>query len=143
MAAEPFEISSAALLALKPGADPRSGLAVLRTELALDRTQLAWVRTAFTFITAGFAIDKATTAMHEARMLAGTAWVKNSHFIGLTLISCSTLFLVLATMTYVRQARQLAQFKVAPTPHFRAAHAVTCLVLVLGTALCILLLTTD
>ncbi len=121
-------------------ADPRVDLAVQRTELALDRTQLAWVRTAFTLITAGMAIDKGGEALHEARVLAGKNWVSTSHFGGISLAAASTVFLLIASVEYLRQSRALARLKGAQPPLFLPALLISLLVVVLGSALSILLL---
>ena len=122
-------------------ADPRVDLAVLRTELALDRTQLAWVRTAFTLITAGFAIDKGGAALHEARVLAGTNWVSTSHFSGIFLAAAATTFLLIASVAYLQQSRALARLKGVGPSWFPPALLVSLLVVLLGSALSILLLT--
>lgn len=116
-------------------------LAVVRTELALDRTQLAWVRTAFTLITAGLAIDKGGEALHQARVLAGTNWVQGSHLIGTSLTAAATLFLVITSMAYFKQARQLAQLKCAQLPWFPPALMISFFVIFLGCLLEYFLLT--
>ena len=121
-------------------ADPRVDLAVQRTELALDRTQLAWIRTAFTLITAGFAIDRGGAALHQARVLAGTNWVATSHFSGIFLAAAATAFLLIASVAYLLQSRDLARLKGATPPLFPPALLVSLLVVVLGGALSILLL---
>ncbi len=121
-------------------ADPRVDLAVQRTELALDRTQLAWVRTAFTLITAGFAIDKGGDALHEARVLAGTNWLSTSHFGGISLAGAATVFLLIASVAYFRQSRDLARLKGTEPPWLPPALLISLLVIVLGGTLSILLL---
>ena len=122
-------------------ADPRVDLAVVRTELALDRTQLAWVRTAFTLITAGLALDKGAEALHRARVLAGTNWVEGSHVIGTTLSAAATVFLVIASVTYYQQARNLARIKGAKPPLLPPAVLITLLVVFLGSTLSFMLVT--
>ncbi len=122
-------------------ADPRVDLAVLRTELALDRTQLAWVRTAFTLITAGLAIDKGAEALHEARVLAGKNWVTGSHAVGTTLTAAATVFLIIASVAYYQQARNLAQIKGAKPPLLPPAVLITLLVIFLGITLSFMLIT--
>ena len=121
-------------------ADPRVDLAVLRTELALDRTQLAWVRTAFTFITAGLAIDKGAEALHEARVLAGTNWMSGSHAVGVALTAASTMFLLLASVLYLRQARALTRLKGAKPSWFPLALLMSLLVVLLGGTLLMFML---
>lgn len=120
--------------------DPRVDLAVQRTELALERTQLAWIRTAFTFITAGVAIDKATEAMHDARVLAGKNWVQSGHVAGLVLTFTTTVFLILATLSYVRQARALVRLRSIPTGWIPGSLPLSLLVIVLGGVLFLLLM---
>jgi len=123
--------------------DPRVDLAVQRTELALERTQLAWVRTAFTFITAGLALDKGTEALHEARMLAGKNWVQSGHIAGLVLTFATTLFLILASISYVRQARALERLRTIKTGWVPGSLPLSLLVIVLGIVLFVLLLLWD
>jgi putative membrane protein len=82
-------------------ADPRIDLAVERTRLAMERTQLAWVRTVVGLITAGVAIDKGFEALHEARMVAGTAWVSSGHFAGRPLTIVGTVLMTIVTGLYV------------------------------------------
>jgi putative membrane protein len=122
-------------------ADPRVDLAVQRTELALDRTQLAWIRTAFTLITAGFAIDKGGAALHEARVLAGTNWVSTSHFSGIFLAAAATTFLLIASVAYLQQSRELARLKGAKPSLFPPALLISLLVVMLGGVVSTLLLT--
>ena len=124
-------------------ADPRVDLAVLRTELALDRTQLAWVRTAFTLITTGLALDKGAEALHQARVLAGTNWVKGSHVIGPTLTVAATAFLVITSVEYFRRAWDLARLKGGRPSLCPPALLVSVMVILLGIALSIVLLTWD
>jgi uncharacterized membrane protein YidH (DUF202 family) len=127
----------------KPGTDLGTNLAVMRTQFALERTQLAWVRTGFTLITAGFAIDKVAEALHRDRVLQGTNWVQGSHVTGLVLIGSSTLFLGVATFSYLREARRLARLVGNKPPVIPAVLPMTLLVLVLGVVLLILIHTTD
>lgn len=120
--------------------DPRVDLAVQRTELALERTQLAWVRTAFAFITAGLALDKGTEALHEARMLAGKNWAQSGHIAGLVLTFATTLFLIVASNSYVRQARALERLRTIKTGWVPASLPLSLLVIMLGIVLFVLLL---
>lgn len=80
--------------AKNPEGDPRSALAVVRTNfakfrtsLALDRTTLAWIRTAVTFATFGFGIvgffrslvqathDEKAVRLHQAAIHMGVALI--------------------------------------------------------------------
>lgn len=126
--------------AAEEDADPRVDLAVQRTELALDRTQLAWVRTAFTCITAGLAIDKGAEALHKARVVAGTNWVSGSHFVGVVLAAMSTFLLLVASVEYSRQVRRLARIKGTEPRPLPLGLFISVLVIVLGAALSILML---
>jgi len=92
-------------------ADPRIDLAVELTSYAMERTQLAWIRAVMGFITAGLAIDKGTEALHEARVVAGTAWSKNGHFAGMPLTITATPFMEVVTAIYVRRMRQLNRIR--------------------------------
>jgi uncharacterized membrane protein YidH (DUF202 family) len=89
-------------------ADPRVELAVERTMYAIERTQLAWVRTVLGLITGGIAIDKGVSALHQARLISGTAWEKNGHFAGLLLTSFGTGVMALVTIFYVIRLWQLS-----------------------------------
>lgn len=106
-------------------------LAIERTSLALERTQLAWVRTVISFITAGFAIDKATTALHEARLVSGVAWSMYGHVAGISLTTVATAIMILVTITYVRRTRQLRKMRVSkerPTVSTTLLSIFVCLV---------------
>jgi putative membrane protein len=127
----PSESESASTRERSIGTD----LAVVRTELALDRTQLAWVRTTFALITAGFALDKITAALHQARMIAGTNWVKTSHLSGILLTVAATVFLMTTSIEYVRHARRLARLKGSPPPWLPPALLLSLLVIVVGVIL--------
>ena len=82
-------------------------LAVERTMLALEHTQLAWIRTIIGLLTAGVAIDRGAAALHEARVLAGTAWVMNGHAAGLTLAISGLILIILTTLYYRIRQREL------------------------------------
>jgi uncharacterized membrane protein YidH (DUF202 family) len=92
-------------------ADSVTDLAVERTALALERTQLAWVRTVMGFITAGIAIDKGLEALHEARLITGTAWSTNGHFSGELLTVSATALMIFTTVNYIRRTRQLNKMR--------------------------------
>ena len=89
--------------------DPRVDLAVERTMLAMERTLLAWVRTVMGLITGGVAIDKGTAAIHDARLAAGVALMKNGHLAGLTLTIVGTVLMFVVTIVYIRRIRELKQ----------------------------------
>ena len=88
--------------------DLRIVLAVERTMLANERTQLAWVRTVLGFITGGIAIDKGVSALHQARLLTGEAWVKNGHFAGLLMTSVGTALMALVTVLFIKRLWELS-----------------------------------
>lgn len=89
--------------------DPRVDLAVERTMLAMERTLLAWVRTVMGLITGGVAIDKGTAAIHDARLAAGVALMKNGHVAGLFLTIVGTVLMFVVTILYIRRIRELKQ----------------------------------
>ncbi len=92
-------------------ADPRIDLAVDRTTLALIRTLLAWVRTILSLMTGGLAIDKGFAALHEARLVSGTAILRNSHFAGLVMTGSGTLLITIVLLNYVKSRRDLNRMK--------------------------------
>jgi putative membrane protein len=89
--------------------DPRVDLAIERTMLAMERTLLAWVRTVLGLITGGVAIDKGTAAIHDARIAAGVALMKNGHLAGLFLTIVGTSLMIVVTVAYVKRIRELKQ----------------------------------
>ena len=123
--------------------DLATELAVLRTRLTLENTQLGWIRTGFTFITAGIAIDKVTEALHAARVIAGHAWVKGSHNVGLLLVIGSTLVLLIATIAYVRAAVGLPALPDGRLPFNPAVLGMSGLLILTGVVLSLLILTTE
>ncbi len=92
-------------------ADPRVDLAVDRTILALIRTLLAWIRTLMAIMTAGLAIDKGFAALHDARMISGTAILKNSHLAGLLMTGSGTLLTAIVLVNYVKNKKDLINLK--------------------------------
>jgi uncharacterized membrane protein YidH (DUF202 family) len=92
-------------------ADPRVDLAVDRTILALIRTLLAWIRTLMALMTGGLAIDKGFAALHDARLISGTAILRNSHFAGLLMTGSGTLLTAIVLVNYVKSKRDLNNMK--------------------------------
>src|SRR5215831_18139907 len=88
--------------------DPRLDLAVQRTELAEDRTLLAWLRTALGLMGAGAAFDKGARLLHEERLAAGTALIRNSHLVGLSVTGVVSALLVLVLWQHRRKQAELA-----------------------------------
>src|SRR5574337_1411973 len=88
--------------------DRRTVLAAIRTNLALDRTLLAWVRTALSMMAAGVAFDQGTRLLHEARLKADTALLRSSHGIGISITVASTALIAIATWTYLKSHRTVA-----------------------------------
>jgi uncharacterized membrane protein YidH (DUF202 family) len=119
--------------------DPRIDLAVQRTELAGERTLLAWMRTVIGLMGSGVAFDKGTQLLHEARVSAGTALVRNGHFVGLTLTGVSTLLLAFVTWDYWRNLCAFARIKTTPSRKFRPVILGSVFVLLLGIAVFIVL----
>lgn len=120
--------------------DPRVDLAVQRTQLACDRTLLAWIRTSFALITAGVAFDKGAQWLHEARIAAGTEWVRTGHLVGLTMTGVSVLLLVLVTWDYLLAIRALARVSHSKPPRVTPALVASAVVIVLGCAGFVLLM---
>jgi len=120
-------------------ADPRIDLAVMRTELAWDRTLLSWLRTTIALIVAGTAFDKGAQWLHEARLTAGTAFVRNGHLVGLSLTAASIVLLTFVCWQYWKDARKLAAIR-GSGARVPAALIACTLLIVLGTAVFFLLL---
>jgi putative membrane protein len=120
--------------------DPRVYLAVKRTELAWDRTLLAWLRTTSALIAAGFAFDKVTQFLHQQRLAAGVAIMRNGHLVGLSLTAASTLLLVFVCSQYWREMGELARIKGSRRSHLTPALVANALLIVLGTAVFVALL---
>jgi uncharacterized membrane protein YidH (DUF202 family) len=121
-------------------ADPRIDLAVKRTELAWDRTLLSWLRTTIALIVAGTAFDKGAQWLHEARLTAGTAFVRNSHLVGLSLTAASIVLLAFVCWQYLRDARELAAIRSSRQTRVPPALIACALLILLGTAVFFLLL---
>ena len=121
-------------------ADPRVDLAVKRTELAWDRTLLAWLRTTIALIVAGTAFDKGAQWLHEARLAAGTAFVRNGHLIGLSITAASVVLLAFVCWQYWKDAGELALIKGSPRAGIPPALIACALLIVLGAAAFFLLL---
>jgi len=123
----------------KGAVDPRVDLAVLRTELAWERTVLAWIRTVIGLMTAGVAFDKGVQLLHQERVLAGTALVRNGHVAGLSLTGISTALLMIVTVQYMRGLHALAGVKSMPSSRMRPAIIASVLVILLGIAVLVVL----
>jgi putative membrane protein len=116
-------------------ADPRLDLAVDRTILALIRTLLAWVRTILSLMTAGLAIDKGFAALHQARMVSGTAILKNSHIVGLLLTGTGTLLTAIVLVNYVKSKKDLDNMKGQKHRLFDAGLILSLIILFIGTVM--------
>jgi uncharacterized membrane protein YidH (DUF202 family) len=121
-------------------ADPRVDLAVMRTELAWDRTLLSWLRTTIALIVAGTAFDKGAQWLHEARLTAGTAFVRNGHLVGLSITAASIVLLAFVCWQYWKDARKLAAISGSRRTRIPAALIACALLIFLGTAVFFLLL---
>ena len=119
--------------------DPRVDLALRRTEWALERTQLAWVRTAFVMMTAGLTLDKGIAALSEARLLEGRHWVVGGHIGGVLLAASAAALLAMATVSYVRRARELHRSGDQWSERVPSALPLSILVVLLGVTVAILL----
>lgn len=121
-------------------ADPRVDLAVKRTELAWDRTLLSWLRTTSALMAAGVAFDKGAQWLHEARLAAGTAIVRNGHLVGLSLTAAATLLLTFVCWQYWRDMRELAAIKGTRPARVPPALIAGALLILLGVAVFFLLI---
>jgi len=128
---------------IPPADDPRVDLAILRSELAWDRTLLAWVRTALSLIAAGVAFDKGVLLLHQARLAAGTALVRSSHFAGISVTSVSILLLVIVALKYLSSVRALARLGHHNPPRVTSAFLIAMLAAVLGCTVLIVLFISD
>jgi uncharacterized membrane protein YidH (DUF202 family) len=113
-------------------ADPRIDLAVDRTIFALIRTQLAWIRTIIGLMTAGLAIDKGFAALHEARLIAGNAWVKNGHFAGMVMTCSGTLLIIIVTVNYIKGMGALNKMKGKQTKLYDPGLMLSLLITLIG-----------
>jgi putative membrane protein len=113
-------------------ADPRVDLAVDRTTMALIRTLLAWVRTILSLMTAGLAIDKGFAALHEARLVSGSAILSNSHIAGLAMTGSGTLLIVIVMINYVKSRRDLDNMKSQKRKLYDAGFILSLIILLIG-----------
>ena len=88
-------------------ADKRTGLALKRTLLALDRTLMAWVRTGTSLISFGFTIYKFFQYLREDQAAKNTGHLLDPRSVALILIALGIGALVLATVQYQRQTREM------------------------------------
>jgi putative membrane protein len=117
-------------------------LAFTRTELASDRTLLAWIRTALTLMAAGIAYDKGFRLLHERRLAEGTAWVTSAHFAGVLVTIASTLLLAMATVRHLVLCRHLAGARSKSLGWAMPSLLGAMLVIGLGCAVAVILITT-
>src|SRR5262245_39007756 len=88
-------------------ADKRTGMALKRTLLALDRTLMAWVRTGTSLISFGFTIYKFFQYLREGQPVKPRAHLLEPRDLALILIALGIGALLLATVQYQRQTRDL------------------------------------
>ncbi|HEX5109808.1 MAG TPA: DUF202 domain-containing protein [Vicinamibacterales bacterium] len=88
-------------------ADRRTALALKRTLLALDRTLMAWVRTGTSLISFGFTIYKFFQYLREDQAARDAGHLLDPRDVALILIALGIGALVLATIQYQRQTRDL------------------------------------
>ena len=88
-------------------ADKRTGLALKRTLLALDRTLMAWVRTGTSLISFGFTIYKFFQYLREGEPVKPQAHLLDPRGVALILIALGIGAMVLATIQYQRQTREM------------------------------------
>jgi putative membrane protein len=81
-------------------------LAVDRTRLAVERTLLAWVRTSLSMISFGFTIYKFVELLQQEGAVRNLR-AQAPRNVGLTLIGIGTFALIVASVQYVKQVRDL------------------------------------
>jgi putative membrane protein len=89
--------------------DKRTGMALKRTLLALDRTLMAWVRTGTSLISFGFTIYKFFQYLREDQPVKESGHLLDPRDVALILIALGIGALVLATIQYQRQTRELLE----------------------------------
>ncbi len=124
----------------EPSVDPRVDLAVLRTQLAWDRTLLSWLRSSLALMGAAVVLDKGAQLLHQARVLAGVAVVRNGHLLGLTLTGVSTVLLSVVCWQYGQGVRALARIEGSKPPRVQPALLASLLVVLLGVGVFLVLL---
>jgi putative membrane protein len=88
-------------------ADDRTRLAVSRTIVAMDRTLMAWVRTATSLISFGFTIYKFFQGLKPELAADQSGRLLTPRGVGLVMIGIGVFGLVMATIDYRRQLREL------------------------------------
>jgi putative membrane protein len=112
-------------------ADERTRLALSRTMVALDRTLLAWVRTATSLISFGFTIYKFFQALRDQQAALPARHLMGPRGLGMVMIAIGVGGLVLATVDYRNQMKQLREEYAAYGP-FRRSLAVSVATIICG-----------
>ncbi len=90
-------------------ATTRTSLAGMRTLLGADRTLMAWVRTSLSLLSFGFSIYKILQGFEEAgRQMGPGTGPRNA---GLLLTGMGTLAMVMGSIDYYRNIRELRPFQ--------------------------------
>lgn len=111
-----------------------------RNHAANERTFLAWVRTSIAVTAFGFLIERFDLFLEFASRAAGNAVVQFRRselgiIAGLVLIIAGVVMVVLATLRFIRTARQIDSDEVVPGTGSRIDIALAALLTLLGTAL--------
>lgn len=107
---------------------------------ANERTFLAWVRTSIAVTAFGFLIERFDLFLEFASRTAGNAELQFRRselgiIAGLVLIIAGVVMIVLATLRFLRTARQIDSDEVVPGTGSRIDVALAALLTLLGTAL--------
>jgi putative membrane protein len=90
-----------------PLIDQNTKLALVRTIVALDRTLMAWVRTSASLVSFGFTIYKFFQTLRETEGLERSNRLLEPRGVALVLIALGVVMLVLATIEYRGQLKEL------------------------------------
>lgn len=88
----------------------RTGLAVRRSLMAADRTLMAWIRTALSMISFGFTIYKLLEGLKEKGVVL-LLHANSPRNIGLFLIGLGTLSMVMGTIEYWQELKELRRLE--------------------------------
>jgi putative membrane protein len=115
----------------------RTDLAVWRSVMAADRTLMAWIRTALSMISFGFTIYKLLDALKEKGVALPNP--DSPRNVGLFLTALGTLSMVMGTIEYWQELRELRLL--APIRIWRPAFVLALIMSILGLFLTVSIIT--